>query len=339
MVLPVEPVSETTVHYNHQRRCTVKCLIFIAYTVRESYICLHCYTRSYLTAWYHCEYAVGTSNGGNVVRRRPPVVTSDDGSTSAVRAIPASELINQAKKTNRIVLDTITELSDELLSKGLTGIYSMTYEALQNSTWLWEYKGLDGVVYGPFTASQLSNWKTQGYFAGPTAVLVRPVGWMDGDNNNETTAHHSSSAKSSTSSHSKSVVSSGSIYDDDMLDITVSGGNNIIGNDSSYAASKGQRGYDWTSSDDVDFGEYVNLDNDDMVSSRGKGTRAAKQSKVRTAALAADDSTAGYVEKSRSRSRLDRQDDDDDDDGEDDDGMSFRHKRKKVQHEEDDDDD
>ena len=277
-----------------------------------------------------------------MVRRRPPVVTSDDGSTSAVRAIPASELINQAKKTNRIVLDTITELSDELLSKGLTGIYSMTYEALQNSTWLWEYKGLDGVVYGPFTASQLSNWKTQGYFAGSTAVLVRPVGEnarMDGDN--ETTAHHSSSAKSismiSTSSHSKSVVSSGSIYDDDMLDITVSGGNNMIGNDSSYAASKGQ-GYDWTSSDEVDFGEYVNLDNDDMVSSRGKGTRATKQSKVRTAALAADDST-GYVEKRRSRSRLDRQDDDDDDDGEDDDGMSFRHKRKKVQHEEDDDDD
>lgn len=283
-----------------------------------------------------------------MIRRRPPVATSDDGSTtSAVRAsssssIPASELNNQAKKTNRIVLDTITELSNELLSKGLTGIYSMTYEALQNSTWLWEYKGLlDGVVYGPFTASQLSNWKTQGYFAGTTAVLVRPVGenaMMDGDNEN--TAHHSSS-NVRTSNHSKSVVSSGSsIYDDDMLDTTASGGNNVIGNDSSYAASC--KGYEWTSSDEVDFGEYVNLDNDDMVSSRGKGKGrlAGKQSKVRTAA-----DRSGYVENSRSRSRLDQQDDDDDneedeeDDNANDDGMSFRHKRKKVQHEEDDDDD
>lgn len=267
-----------------------------------------------------------------MVRRRPPVATSgdDDASTSAVRAsLPASELNNQSKKTNRIVLDTITELSDELLSKGLTGIYSMTYESLQNSTWLWEYKGLDGVVYGPFTASQLSNWKTQGYFAGTTAVLVRPVGenaMMDGDN--DTTAHQSSSGRSN---HSKSVVSSGSIYDDDMLDASASVGNNMVGNDSSYVASKG---YDWTSSDEVDFGEYVNLDNDDLVTSRGRGRQAGKQSKVRTAALAAADSS-GYV---RGKSRLpDRQDDDDDED--DDHGMSFRHKRKKVQHEEEDDDD
>jgi len=262
-----------------------------------------------------------------VIRRRPPVSNSSDASVKVAATISTqSELDKQEKKANRIVLDSITELADGLLSKGLTSIYSMTYEALKHSTLLWEYKGLDGVVYGPFTASQLSNWKAQGYFAGATAVLVRPSG-------ENTLKDDSENAINGSSNNSrKAVVSSSSIYDDDMLDASVSAASHTV--DSSYAVS---HGYEWTSSDAVDFGEYINLDND-LVMDRGKERQNTSRSKPGTTRAVAEQ------ESSKSRSRLDQQNNTEDKEDEDDndnevDGMSFRHKRKRVQHEEDDDDD
>ncbi len=34
---------------------------------------------------------------------------------------------------------------------------------------------------GPFTSEQISEWKSQGYFTGPTAVMMRKVGVAGSD--------------------------------------------------------------------------------------------------------------------------------------------------------------
>lgn len=81
----------------------------------------------------------------------------------------------EISKRNRPAMDRITEIADELISNGLSGIYGMTYEAISASTVMWEYKGLDGNIYGPYTSQQLADWKNQGYFTGDSAVQVRKV--------------------------------------------------------------------------------------------------------------------------------------------------------------------
>ena len=90
---------------------------------------------------------------------------------------PKKKLTNKEQieisKRNRPIMDRITEIADELISKGLSGIYGMTFESISASTVLWEYKGLDNVVYGPYTSEQIAGWKSQGYLTGETAVMVR----------------------------------------------------------------------------------------------------------------------------------------------------------------------
>jgi hypothetical protein len=82
---------------------------------------------------------------------------------------------------NKESLALLMECADELLSLGVTDIYGMTYDQLSNSLANWEYKGQDGgdTVHGPFTAEQIMSWRLQGYFVGPSAVQMRPVGSLD----------------------------------------------------------------------------------------------------------------------------------------------------------------
>ena len=60
----------------------------------------------------------------------------------------------------------------------------MSFEALEASTTMWEYRGADGDVHGPFTSKQISDWKTQGFFTGASAVLMRKVILNSSKNNN-----------------------------------------------------------------------------------------------------------------------------------------------------------
>lgn len=45
-------------------------------------------------------------------------------------------------KQRREQMDRVTEVADQLLAAGVTGIYDMTYEAISASTSLWQYKVL-----------------------------------------------------------------------------------------------------------------------------------------------------------------------------------------------------
>jgi GYF domain len=100
--------------------------------------------------------------------------------------MPETETKEQ-KLANRLALEEFSDLTDELLSRGLSGVYDMTYEAIENSAVRWEYRGLDGVVQGPFPPQTIAAWKAQGYFSGSSAVMMRKVGTIgkDWDGNQE----------------------------------------------------------------------------------------------------------------------------------------------------------
>lgn len=77
-------------------------------------------------------------------------------------------------------VDTFIELVDMCISQhGVFHMYSLTVEAIQASLVRWEYRTSDPTtgstdpIFGPFTADQIAQWKTQGYLTGSTAVYMR----------------------------------------------------------------------------------------------------------------------------------------------------------------------
>ncbi|RYH21682.1 hypothetical protein EON65_20265 [archaeon] len=154
-------------------------------------------------------------------------------------------------KQNRPILERVTEISDLLLSSGLSGVLEMTREALHASTISWEYKGADDIVYGPYSSQEIAGWKGQGYLTGPTAVLMRQ-------------ARPPRPTPVITPSSGKIVDS---IYDDDDLD----GGSREPSNKKPKIeaqippADVGGEDRDWVSSDAIDFGVYLNLDQEALA--------------------------------------------------------------------------
>lgn len=134
--------------------------------------------------------------------------------------VPKESQIDIARKNKRYI-DRVTDIADQLITHGITGIYQLTREAIDATTNLWEYKGADGNIYGPFTSKQIAEWKSQGYLTGSTAVLLRKV-----------------QQKKTTS-----------IYDDDDDDEDLPSDKRRKPNDDN-----------WINSDDIDFGNPKDLD-------------------------------------------------------------------------------
>lgn len=111
----------------------------------------------------------------NKAKKRMPKTTN--GTTAA----PAESESQAQKQENKLALNQFSDLADELLSSGLSGIYDMSYEAIKNSSVRWEYRGLDGVIHGPFPPQVIVGWRAQGYFTGPSAVMMRSVGTVGKD--------------------------------------------------------------------------------------------------------------------------------------------------------------
>jgi hypothetical protein len=137
-------------------------------------------------------------------------------------------------------MDRITEIADELISShGLSGLYGMTYEAIGASTVMWEYKGLtDGQIYGPFTSQQIADWKNQGFFSGQTAVMLRKV-------------------------KSKKVAKpSLNMFDEEEEeeDLNPAKKTKVEENSRNNDKSSEEEENEWVSSDAVDFGSFINLD-------------------------------------------------------------------------------
>ena len=96
-------------------------------------------------------------------------------------AAPVESESQAQKQENKLALNRFSDLADELLSSGLSGIYDMSYEAIKNSSVRWEYRGLDGVIHGPFPPQVIVGWRAQGYFTGNSAVMMRSVGIVGRD--------------------------------------------------------------------------------------------------------------------------------------------------------------
>ena len=174
-------------------------------------------------------------------RRAPPAAATAEEKPSQVTSAQQKILDQKAAKERRARVDRVTELSDELLTRGLTGVYSMSYESLRASTQTWEYQGQDGQLYGPYTAQQLAGWKAQGVF---NSTWVRPVG----ENH---AADNSTSSASAGASSVRVVAPADSMYDDDIYSTEPA---------APVAPPVVVAPAEWVNSDEVDFGEYVNLD-------------------------------------------------------------------------------
>ena len=275
---------------------------------------------------------------GVVRRRAPPTIDSNNNSNTHLAAQGSQqkqkEKLQQQRdaRAKQASINRVTEIADELVTRGLTGLYSMPYEAIKASTLMWEYKWLlDGNIYGPYTAQQLAGWKAQGFFAGPTAVLVRPVG-----ENHLSDSHAMASSGSDPDAATALkaltartvVVDNDSIYDDDVTPVTVS-------SSTQPAAQSAQPTpvQQWLNSDEVNFGEYVNLDaaHQTMQQPQRKQARTAIRTFDPTSSVSGGgsaDSSRGAGGRPLGKSLLGDDDDEDDEDDDDDEGevegMSYR---------------
>jgi hypothetical protein len=86
----------------------------------------------------------------------------------------------------RQALNDLTGAASALLLKGQIDIYQKTRQDLTQllptapqepkPTVQWEYKGSgDGQLHGPYTTQHMQGWIQQGYFVGPSAVMLRSV--------------------------------------------------------------------------------------------------------------------------------------------------------------------
>lgn len=186
------------------------------------------------------------------VRRRKP-----NNSNSVNKTL---QLTKDQLAANRKIINRLTDIADDLFATKLIGVYDMTYEAIKSSTVLWEYKGLDGTIYGPYTSQQIADWKKQGFLTGLTAVQMRQVGsdskFSDGNVpvGNKRKVAFEESAKVD------------SIYDEDVVvpkQLTASY-KRLKADDGSSVAQETEVSIDdcneWRSSDAIDFGVYIDLD-------------------------------------------------------------------------------
>lgn len=254
---------------------------------------------------------------GVVRRRAPPTVDGKGNSTQVVAQgsqQKQKEKLQQQRdaRAQQASINRVTELADELVTRGLTGLYSMPYEAIKASTLMWEYKGLlDGNIYGPYTAQQLAGWKAQGFFAGPTAVLVRPVGenhLSDSQPMGNTGGDPAAAAALKVLSAKTSVLDNDSIYDDDIAPAV------------SSTTLPPTPEVQWMNSDEVNFGEYINLD------AAQESMRQPQRKQARTSVHTFDPNSPAAGGKPLGKSLLDGESDEDEEDEADveAEGMSYR---------------
>lgn len=189
----------------------------------------------------------------NTIKRRTQKNHDDteNGQTDGKKKLTQKE-INEISKKNRPQIDRVTEIADELIANGLSGIYGMSYEAISASTVLWEYKGADEVIYGPYTSQQIAEWKSQGYLTGATAVMIRKVkpkykaqvSFSMFDDDDEST---------STQPTKKAKIES--VNEGKFERINDNDSHNLIINLFSSSLID-----EWKNSDEIDFGSFINLD-------------------------------------------------------------------------------
>ena len=228
---------------------------------------------------------------GSKTKKRFPKSQNGDNAAAPV------EIESHAQKlAHRIALEQFTDVVDELLSTGLSSVYDMTYEAIETSAVRWEYRGLDGVIHGPFVPQVIASWKSQGYFSGSSSVMMRKVGvigrdWGDDIDPRTLDLSASSSSVSSVSVTSKVKFNFGGsdtatesaskkmkastedssaqdlmndLNDDDDEEPSSCSAGNVHGIIPVSSRIEDEVRGQWTSSDDIDFDIHVEDKADDV---------------------------------------------------------------------------
>lgn len=225
---------------------------------------------------------VKANNG--IKRRRPPQVSSE-----------AAAMHTSVGGIDKAMLDRLTEIANDLLGHGYSGVYEMTYESIEASTVMWEYcsstvssastVGTVSTMYGPYASQAIAEWKAQGYFTGSSAVMMRRVGLpgsVDMCSYYTAQAHahapaaaHVGSGNSDNISSLKRVRVEGTSEESaekrskvmDIQDIFDSDDDEVEGTSAGsieveikvpVAFSSLPRG-SWVSSDEIDFGDHTNI--------------------------------------------------------------------------------
>jgi CD2 antigen cytoplasmic tail-binding protein 2 len=103
--------------------------------------------------------------------RKPSVEVTATATATTTSSVANKE--DELRSKQRLM--ELIELADQLLSSGLSSVYSMSFDAIRNSLYQWEYRAADGAVHGPYTCREIATWKQGGYFTGQYAVPMRPV--------------------------------------------------------------------------------------------------------------------------------------------------------------------
>jgi len=177
--------------------------------------------------------------------------------------------------SQRAQLDRLTEISSLLLAHGATSIFETTHAALKASldSRPWQYRGLDGVVHGPFSSKQMAAWRAQGFFQGESAVMLQRVASAPasasasacGGKRGRGTAAESIEAPAAKKPKAASDELLADLEEDDDEDEEEKEENDEFEGKGGGGGGGGGGGEEeelWVSSDDVDFGALEGLEDE-----------------------------------------------------------------------------
>ncbi len=179
-------------------------------------------------------------------------------------------------KKSKKVVSRLTEIADILLENGVTNAYELTDEAIALRDVQWEYKDGEGIIQGPYTTTQIMDWKKQGFFIGSYAVLMRLRDQQATSSSSTTIPENDIEGNKKRSREPECSIAD---LDDDDGDEDGddepasrkrkigSSEIRVTNNKPSISAAKTKvlsRFRDWLSSDDIDFGSSIEKEKGDI---------------------------------------------------------------------------
>lgn len=153
--------------------------------------------------------------------------------------VPEEELLAQRRQTTT---GRVTFAADERERKSEERPPAREVPAKPET--LWEYRGADGEIHGPFPSASFVAWQAQGYFTGDSAVDIRQVAPKTDDGEQTTSAPEPAAPISA----EQELLNDFEDSDDDD--------NSSSAKDSKAATTTSSGAQTWLRSDQVDFASY-----------------------------------------------------------------------------------
>ena len=193
----------------------------------------------------------------------------------AMRRLGGGGAGKRPNAAQRAQLDRLTEISSLLLAHGATSIFETTHAALKASldSRPWQYRGLDGVVHGPFSSKQMAAWRAQGFFQGESAVMLQRVAAPSSSSPGAGAGRGSKRGRGSVAEAAEApAAKKPKAASDELLeDLEEEDEEEEEKEDEEEEAKEGGDEEPWVSSDDVDFGALEGLEDEGDAGAGGAG--------------------------------------------------------------------